>query len=154
MHESCESHSFGIVDLTFILLPILNSVMRLPSPCRLSIVNAEFFAFYGVRSEERTLGGRFQVDVDLYYDCTPAAINDDVNQAVNYEEALFIVREIMNAEDAYELVETIAYDIATSIIDKLLLVRDCTVRVRKLTTPVQQIMDYVEAEFSMCRDSR
>ncbi|MBI2794846.1 MAG: dihydroneopterin aldolase [Ignavibacteria bacterium] len=119
---------------------------------RLSIANADFYAYHGVREEERSLGGRYQVDIDVEYDASAAVMSDDLSDTVNYEEILFAVNEHMNGEP-YELIETIAFDIATSIIEQFALVQTVTVRVRKLNVPVQQVLDYVEAEITAKRDS-
>lgn len=119
---------------------------------RLSIANADFYAYHGVREEERLLGGRYQVDIDVEYDASAAVMSDDLSDTVNYEEILFTVNEHMNGEP-YELIETIAFDIATSVIEQFALVQTVTVRVRKLNVPVQQILDYVEAEITAKRDS-
>ncbi|MBC8124537.1 MAG: dihydroneopterin aldolase [Candidatus Kapabacteria bacterium] len=118
---------------------------------RLSIDNAEFFAFHGVREEERNLGGRYQVDVDVWYDTTKAVMSDDLSDTVNYEELLFLVNEHMSGEPC-ELIETLSYDIASAIIDRFTVVRQTTVRVRKLSVPIQQILDHVEAEVSVVRE--
>ncbi|MBN9400836.1 MAG: dihydroneopterin aldolase ['Candidatus Kapabacteria' thiocyanatum] len=118
---------------------------------RLSISNAEFYAFHGVRNEEQQLGGRYQVDVDLFYNATQAVVSDNLNDTINYEEVLFIVNEHMNGEP-YDLIETIAYDVATAILDRFGTIHQATVRVRKMNVPIQQIIDYVEAEYSVVRE--
>ncbi|MBK6420493.1 MAG: dihydroneopterin aldolase [Ignavibacteria bacterium] len=118
---------------------------------RLSIVNAEFFAFHGVREEERNLGGRFQVDVDVWYDTMKAVVSDDLSDTVNYEEVLFLVNEHMNGEPC-ELIETLSFDMASAIIDRFVAVRQTTVRVRKLNVPIQQVLDHVEAEITVVRE--
>ncbi|HLP28119.1 MAG TPA: dihydroneopterin aldolase [Candidatus Didemnitutus sp.] len=119
---------------------------------RLSIVNAEFFAFHGVREEERDLGGRYQVDVDVWYDTMKAVVSDDLSDTVNYEEVLFLVNEHMNGESC-ELIETLSFDMASAIIDRFAAVRQTTVRVRKLNVPIQQVLDHVEAEITVGREA-
>ncbi len=118
---------------------------------RLSIDNAEFFAFHGVREEERNLGGRYQVDVDVWYDTMKAVMSDDLSDTVNYEELLFLVNEHMSGEPC-ELIETLSYDIASAVIDRFVAVRQTTVRVRKLSVPIQQILGHVEAEVTVARE--
>ncbi len=118
---------------------------------RLSIDSAEYFAFHGVRDEERSLGGRFQVDVDAWYDTMKAVVSDDVSDTVNYEEILFLVNEYMNGEPC-ELIETLAFDISSAIMDRFDAVRQTTVRVRKYSVPIQQILSHVEAEITVVRE--
>jgi dihydroneopterin aldolase len=118
---------------------------------RLSIYNAEFYAFHGVREEERNMGGRYQVDVDIIYDASNAVVSDVLTDTVNYEEILYIVNEHMNGESC-ELIESLAYDIGTTIVERFLAVKHATVRVRKLNVPIQQILDYVETEVTIGRE--
>ncbi|NQW28981.1 MAG: dihydroneopterin aldolase [Ignavibacteria bacterium] len=119
---------------------------------RLSLCNAEFYAFHGVREEERTMGGRYQVDVDIIYDASSAVVSDILTDTVNYEEILYIVNEHMSGEPC-ELIESLAYDIGTTIVERFLTVKHASVRVRKLNVPIQQVLDYVEAEITIGRDS-
>ena len=71
---------------------------RNSSLARISVSNAEYFAFHGVREEERNLGGRYQVDVDVWFDPVKVSVSDDLSDTVNYEDLLFIVNEYMNGE--------------------------------------------------------
>ena len=118
---------------------------------RLTITGAEYYGYHGVRKEERSLGGRYQVDVDIVYDASKAVISDDVSDTINYEEVLFRVREHMNGDEPYDLIETLTFDIASSIIDTFPVAQSVTVRVRKLTVPVQQVLDNVQAEITVHR---
>lgn len=118
---------------------------------RLTITGAEYYGYHGVRKEERSLGGRYQVDVDIEYDASKAVMSDDVSDTINYEEVLFRVREHMNGDEPYDLIETLTFDIASSIIDTFPTAQSVTVRVRKLTVPVQQVLNNVQAEITLHR---
>lgn len=118
---------------------------------RLTIKNAEFYSYHGVKSEERKLGGKFQVDLDLYYDASNAIANDDVKSALNYEQVVHYIGEIING-DAYKLIETIAHKILTSLFARFPILMEATVRVRKMNVPVERFLDYVEVEQNMSRD--
>ncbi|MES2764513.1 MAG: dihydroneopterin aldolase [Bacteroidota bacterium] len=118
---------------------------------RLTISNAVYFGYHGVRDEEQVLGGKYEVDVDMYYDSTRAVVSDDVGDALNYEEAVFMIGEIINS-DPYNLVETIVHEILDSLMDKFPKLMSATVRVRKHAVPVRQYIDYIEVEQSMTRE--
>ncbi|MDT3741182.1 MAG: dihydroneopterin aldolase [Candidatus Kapabacteria bacterium] len=118
---------------------------------RLSIVNAEYYAYHGVRTEEKNLGGKYEIDLDLFYDATNAVLKDDVKDSVNYEEALFCVSEVINGAESYNLVETICSEILNMIMDKFDNLEMATVRVRKHAVPIKRVIAYVEAEQSMSR---
>lgn len=113
---------------------------------KLSIVNAEYYAYHGVKQEERMLGGKYEIDVDLYYDATAAVVNDDVKDALNYEEVMFVVSEVINGEDNYNLVETICNDILANLMDAFSQLQVATIRVRKLNVPIRRVIGYIEAE--------
>lgn len=118
---------------------------------RLTIANAVFYAYHGVKDEEQILGGKYEVDLELEYDARQAVLSDDVSNALNYEEAMYCISEVMNG-DACSLMETIVYEILTSLMEKFSALESATVRVRKYSVPMRQPIDFVEAEQSMTRD--
>ncbi len=117
---------------------------------KLCITNLEFYAYHGVKNEEKKLGGKFQVDIDLYYDTTKAVINDDINFAVNYEEVVFVVSEIVTNE-GYNLIETLTNEVLNALLDKFEAIQKTTIRIRKMNVPMRRIVKYVEIEQSMDR---
>jgi dihydroneopterin aldolase len=118
---------------------------------RLSIVDAEYYAYHGVKPEERKLGGKYEVDLDLYYDAKNAILNDDVSDALNYEEAMFCISEVMTGSDNYNLVETLCSEILSMLMDKFAELQMATVRVRKLNVPMRRVIGFIEAEQSVER---
>lgn len=128
--------------------------MKQTSLTKLSIVNAEYYAYHGVKPEERKLGGKYEVDLDIYYDATSAIIKDDVKFALNYEEALFCVSEVINGEFAYNLIETICNEVLNQVMEKFPIVQKATVRVRKLAVPVRRVIGYIEAEQTIEREQK
>jgi dihydroneopterin aldolase len=103
-----------------------------------------------VKAEEQTLGGRYQVDVDLWYNPMSAVISDDVAKAVNYEEIVFSINELVNG-DSYNLIETLCYEISKEVLERFSLIEKVTVRLRKLSVPLKHIIDHVEVEHTMQR---
>jgi len=127
--------------------------MKIESLSKLNIINLEFYAYHGVKKEEKKLGGKFQVDVELVYDSKNAVIKDDINFAVNYEEIVFTVSEIV-LNESYDLIETLANEILNSIMDKYEEVKKVKVKIRKLNVPMRRIVKYVEIEHSMERGEK
>ena len=127
--------------------------MREQSLVRLTVRSAEFYAYHGVKSEEQALGGKYQVDLDLYYDGKQAIINDDVNLAINYDEAMFCIEEFI-AGESFNLIETIANEILNMLMDKFPNLVKATVRVRKMNAPIRRVVSFVEAEQSMTRTGK
>jgi dihydroneopterin aldolase len=119
---------------------------------KLQIKNARYFAFHGVATEEKRLGGRYQVDIDMLYDAKNAIADDAIRHAVNYQDVLYIVSDIIQNE-SFNLVETLAYTICRNVMDKFSIIEEITVRVRKLNVPVNQYVDFVEAEHTVNRNN-
>ena len=124
--------------------------MKKTSLSRITIKNAHYYAYHGVKDEERKLGGKYEVDLILDYDAKVAIVRDDVNYALNYEIAMFCISEIMTG-DSYSLIETIANEILNSAMEKFEFLQKATVRVRKLNAPLKRTTDYVEVEQSIER---
>jgi len=124
--------------------------MKSESLAKLSVVNLEYYAYHGVKEEEKKLGGKYQLDVDIHYDSNNAVINDDINYAVNYEEIVFSVSELM-LNESYDLIETLANEILNTIFDKFEQVMIATVRIRKMNVPMRRVVKYVEIEQSLER---
>ncbi len=117
---------------------------------KLSLNNLQFYSYHGVKAEEQSLGGRYQVDADIWYNPMSAVISDDVSKAVNYEEIVFSINELVSG-DSYNLIETLCFEIAQEILEKFPLIEKVTVRLRKLSVPLKHIIDHVEVEHTMQR---
>ncbi len=124
--------------------------MKEASLLKLSIDSAQFYAYHGVKSEEQQLGGKYEVDLEMYYDATHAIINDDVNLALNYEEAFFCIEEVIAGEN-YHLIETLAREILNMLMERFAELQEVTVRVRKINVPIRRIVNYIEAEQTIVR---
>ena len=127
--------------------------MKQISLAKLTVVNAEFYAYHGVRKEERKLGGKYQVDMDVYYDTKEAALKDDISSAINYEELVFCISEVV-ANESYALIETIATEILNMVFDKFDQIQSAVVRIRKLNVPMRRVVDYVEIEQRMDKSDK
>lgn len=124
--------------------------MKKSSLTKITINNAQYYSYHGVKKEEQKLGGKYQVDLDLYYDAKAAILKDDVNAAVNYEEAMFCISEVISNE-SYNLIETVANEILNSVMERFSFLYKANVRVRKLNPPLKRIVDNVEVEQSIER---
>jgi len=120
--------------------------MKLHHRSCVRLVNAVFYARHGVHEEEQRLGGRYEVDAELFFDSTAAAASDDLGKTVDYSQAYAIISEVMTAGEPAALIETLAARAAERLIGELGLVEKVTVRVRKRTLPLGGLCDYAEAE--------
>jgi dihydroneopterin aldolase len=111
----------------------------------IKIKKATFYAYHGVMTEEQNVGGKFEVDVDLYVDFTEAALHDNLKDTVDYSRVYKFICKLA-LERKYNLIETLASKIADSILNEFTKVQKIAVRVRKHNVPVGGYVDYVEAE--------
>ena len=119
--------------------------MKKNSLTKLTIANAQYYAYHGVKPEERNIGGKYEVDLDLYYDAKMAVLKDSVEDALNYEEALFCISEVVGNE-SYMLVETVASEILNMLMEKFPQLQIATVRIRKMNVPMKRVVGHIQAE--------
>jgi 7,8-dihydroneopterin aldolase/epimerase/oxygenase len=112
--------------------------------------NAVFYAYHGVLSDEQTLGGKFEVDVDLHADLTRGAQTDRLVQTVNYERVYDFIKTLVLGKK-YNLIEALAETIADGLLKEFKKLKKVVVRVRKPSAPVKGVIDYVEVEIARAR---
>ena len=112
--------------------------------------NAVFYAYHGVLSDEQTLGGKFEVDVDLHCDLRRGAHSDDLKQTVNYERVYDAIKQLVLGKK-YFLIEALAETIGDGLLKEFRRIDTVIVRVRKPSAPVKGVIDYVEVEIVRTR---
>ncbi|HAW07807.1 MAG TPA: dihydroneopterin aldolase [Bacteroidetes bacterium] len=118
---------------------------------KLTIKNLEFYAFHGVKDEEKKLGGRYQMDLELYYDSTNAIANDKLSSALNFEDILYTIAGELSQKN-FNLIETLAHQILSVVADNYPILSKAIVRIRKFNIPFKGILDYIETEQYFERD--
>src|SRR5512146_602687 len=104
------------------------------------IKNATFYGYHGVLSEEQTVGGKFEADVDLYTDFSKAALDDNLTETIDYHKVYkFIFR--LALEEKHYLIETLATKIANELLLNFKGVQKVCVRVRKNSPPLGGVVD-------------
>ncbi len=89
-----------------------------------------FYAYHGVNPEERTQGQRFTVDVTIVTDLRQAGRSDDLELTINYSAVNKRVRAIVEGPPR-QLIETVAEDIATTLLQEFARAEAVMVTVRK-----------------------
>lgn len=99
-------------------------------PDTISLTGITLYGYHGARPEERALGQRFVVDVDLEADLRHAAATDDLDATVNYSEAYQLVAAIVAGEPV-NLLETLGERIARTMFERFPQVQRSRVRIAK-----------------------
>ncbi len=107
--------------------------------------NAVFYAYHGALSDEQNLGGKFEIDVELYCDLSDAKTSDHLSETVNYEKVYAAMKNVVT-EKKYFLIEALAHSIGDNILQKFSAVQKTIVRVRKPGAPVHGVIDTIEVE--------
>ncbi|MHB1652450.1 MAG: dihydroneopterin aldolase [Desulfitobacteriaceae bacterium] len=104
----------------------------------------EFYAFHGVLPEERRLGQKFIVDLDLYCDLQTAGLSDRVEDTINYAEVYGIVRGYIESEPS-SLLEHLAERMAQGILQGFPCFK-IRVELHKPQAPIQGIFRDISIE--------
>lgn len=106
--------------------------------------NLVFFARHGMLQQEREIGQRFEVDVELSGDLKAAGRSDDLSQTYNYDRIYRIVEAVVIGE-RFNIIEALAESICANLLETYPDVR-VTVVVRKPQAPLPGLFEAVEVE--------
>ena len=106
---------------------------------RIRLNDMVFYGYHGVQPEERTLGQRFQVDVELQVSLRAAGRDDDIQQTVNYVEVYRRVEEILTGPP-FTLIEAVAERVAGRLLEDFQQVGRVSIRIRKPQVPIPGAM--------------
>ncbi|MCL5027721.1 MAG: dihydroneopterin aldolase [Bacteroidetes bacterium] len=109
------------------------------------IKKAVFYAYHGVMSEEQSVGGKFEADVDIYTNFKEAAKKDSLKQTIDYDKAYKFMYQLA-LDQKYYLIETLATKIADGLLTKFYQIDKVAVRIRKNNPPLGGVVDCVEVE--------
>lgn len=109
------------------------------------IKKATFYGYHGVRSEEQSVGGKFEADVDIYTDFSKAAKKDSLAETIDYHKVYKFLYK-MALEQKYYLIEALAMKIADELLINFPTIIKIAVRVRKNNPPLGGVVDCVEVE--------
>jgi dihydroneopterin aldolase len=101
------------------------------------------FGFYGVSPQEREVGQKIQIDLDLYADLSAACASDSLQDTINYESVYTSVMEVVGAGKRYRLLETLGEEICDIVIRKYP-VDKVKIRLRKLNLPFPNNLSNIE----------
>lgn len=117
---------------------------------KVSLRNMVFYGYHGAAEQEKELGGKFEIDLEMGFDITPAIESDRLHDTINYENVYKLVNNIVT-ESKFHLIEALAGKILSTIFNVFPIDIAC-VRVRKPNAPVKGVLDCVEVEITRTRE--
>ncbi|NCO73686.1 MAG: dihydroneopterin aldolase [Cyanobacteria bacterium] len=92
------------------------------------------YGYTGLLPEERTLGQWFEVDLVLWVDLQPSGKSDNLDDTVDYRQAISIVKHLLKTAK-FALVEKLADVIAEDVL-KIKFINKVRVKLSKLSPPI------------------
>jgi 7,8-dihydroneopterin aldolase/epimerase/oxygenase len=111
---------------------------------RIGLRGLEFYAYHGAMDEEKRLGQRFLVDVDLVKDLSLAGQSDQVQDTINYAEVYQAIQKVVT-EERYHLIERLAERIAEQVLEGFPC-EEVRVEVHKPQAPIPGVLRDVSIE--------
>ena len=108
------------------------------------------FPRLGVAEIEKEWVQKITLDVELLVDLSRPAVTDDVAHTVDYEKVYCQILEIANTRK-FHLIESLANEIAVSVLGVFAGVERVRVRVRKANLPFDANLNCVEVELERGR---
>lgn len=124
-----------------------------PSPSCVKLVNLTFYAHHGVHKEEHFVGSKYEVDAEMYFDYSQAALHDDITRTIDYRLVYEKTRSVLT-QKKYFLIEAVAYTIATEFLGDFPVLDAVTIKVRKRNPPIGGVCDYAEAAYTAKQSRR
>lgn len=102
---------------------------------KISLNELQFYGYHGLFPEERKLGQRFHVDLELFLDLKQAGQSDKMEDSIHYGEVYQLVRSIVEGEPK-NLIEAVAESVAEKLLQTFPLLQACRVVVAKPNPPI------------------
>ncbi|MCM1077717.1 MAG: dihydroneopterin aldolase [Bacteroides sp.] len=100
----------------------------------IEINGLRLFARHGVFDEERINGNTFELTVHLQYPIGQAMMTDDVNDTLNYADAIEVIRREM--ETPSKLLEHVVKRIHDALVSKYPAIESGMIELTKLNPPI------------------
>ncbi len=115
--------------------------------------NMAFYGFHGVLEEEKTLGQKFFVDLEITLDLSVAGKSDALEFTVSYADIYDDVKYFVESA-RYNLIEALGENICNMILSKYSTVKEVVIRIKKPEAPVRGIFDYMGIQLVRNRDEK
>ena len=115
----------------------------------LFVTGLEFYAYHGVPSEERAIGHRYIVDLEMDVKSS-AELTDDVADTVDYADAARIVLKASGSQQ-FKTVERLAHVMGEALLAEFSRIQRVSIRLAKRLPPAPFIAEELGVELEMSR---
>jgi dihydroneopterin aldolase/2-amino-4-hydroxy-6-hydroxymethyldihydropteridine diphosphokinase len=112
---------------------------------KIIINNFELFGNHGVFKEEKLLGQKFILSIELSLDLSSAGKTDNLTSTVHYGELMAEIEELFQ-RTSYDLIEKAAEEVSTYILKSYNIVKSVSVELKKPFAPTGKHVDYVSVK--------
>ena len=124
---------------------------KLKSTDKIIMKDMAFFGYHGVMKEERALGQKFIVSIELSLSLKEAGKTDDINKTVSYAEVYDLVKKLVE-NVKFMLLEALSENIALIILKDFQMVSEVSVEIKKPEAPIPGIFNYMAVKINRSRD--
>ncbi|WP_022819237.1 2-amino-4-hydroxy-6-hydroxymethyldihydropteridine diphosphokinase [Fusobacterium russii] len=112
---------------------------------KISIRDLEFIGYHGVFEEEKKLGQKFLISLELKTDLRMAGVADDLDKTTHYGYVAKTVEDIFFSKK-YDLIESLAEDMARMILLEYSYINEVKVEIKKPWAPIGLILNNISVE--------
>lgn len=112
---------------------------------KIYIKDLEIYGFHGVNQQEKDMGQRFLVSLELFLSLQDAGESDDLDKTVSYAQVCIDIEEEFKKEK-YDLIEKAAEKLAEFVLISYKLVDRVKVKIKKPWAPIGKPLDHVSVE--------
>ena len=117
---------------------------------KLIIEELEVFAHHGVHEEEKKLGQKFVVSLEIWFEMGKAAVDDKIEYTIHYGELCRRVSAILKSK-SYDLIEAAAANLCEQLLLEYPMTRKLKVYLKKPWAPIHQHLASVGIEVERSR---
>ena len=112
---------------------------------KIFVEDLEVYGYHGVNPEEKAMGQRFLISMELILNLGKAGSSDDLNETVNYAELCHSVEEEFK-KNKYNLIEKAAEELCKYILERYEIVKKIKLSIKKPWAPIGKPLKYAGIE--------
>ncbi len=116
---------------------------------KIILEDIEFFAYHGCFEEEKIIGNKFIVNLEIEADTSISEKTDNLEDTVNYQEVYNIINDVM--AESCNLLEHLGAKILDAIMSRFTTIHTLKIKVSKLNPPMGAKMHAVSFESERSR---